>query len=138
MPVFVTPELPPAAATGVGGLDTILRGGLPREEMHIAQGVAGTGKTTLALHFLREGARIGEPCIYVTLSQSRQHLDRIARSHGWTLDGITVHEVLPGTLAERVASRQTVFPTAEIELTQLFTDLEAVVTEVGPLRAVID
>ena len=138
MPHSITPELPPVAATGVTGLDSILRGGLPREEMHIAQGVAGTGKTTLALHFLREGALAGEPCIYVTLSQSRLHLDRIARSHGWSLDGITVEEVLPGTLAERVASRQTVFPTAEVELAQLFSDLEAVVAELHPLRAVID
>ena len=138
MPHAITPELPPLAATGVTGLDRILCGGLPREEMHMAQGVAGTGKTTLALHFLREGVLAGEPCIYVTLSQSRQHLERIARSHGWSLEGITVHEVLPGTLAEQVAARQTVFPTAEVELVQLFSDLKVVVEQLRPARAVID
>ena len=138
MPASVTPEGPPLAPTGVAGLDTILNGGLPRDEMHLAQGVAGTGKTTLALSFLRDGVMAGEPCVYVTLSQSRQHLDRIARSHGWTLDGITVHEVSPGTLAERVASRQSVFPTADVELTQLFSDLEATVAAVAPRRAVVD
>lgn len=138
MEATVTAERPPVAATGIAGLDAVLHGGLPREEMHMAQGVAGTGKTTLALHFLRAGALAGEPCIYVSLSQSQQHLNRIARSHGWTMDGITVHEVLPGTIAERVASRQTVLPTAEVEMTQLFSELEAVVAEVKPLRAVID
>src|SRR3954465_14930206 len=99
---------PPVAPTGVGGLDAILHGGLPRGEMHIAQGVAGTGKTTLSLTFLREGARDGEACLYVTLSQSKEHLERIAASHGWPLDGVTVHEQTPGAFAERVAARQTV------------------------------
>src|SRR4051794_10920676 len=106
--------------------------------MHMAQGVAGTGKTTLALQFLREGVRCGERCVYLTLSQSKLHLDRIAHAHGWTLDGITVHELSPGTVAERIASRQTVLPTVELELQALFKELEQVVTRVQPQRAVID
>lgn len=104
----------------------------------MAQGVAGTGKTTLALHFLRAGADAGEACVYVTLSQSKNHLERIARSHGWTLDGIAVHELTPGTVAERVAARQTVLPTAEVELGALFEDLEHLVRSIRPVRAVID
>src|SRR3954453_2910648 len=87
---------PPVAPTGIGGLDAILHGGLPREEMHLVQGVAGTGKTTLALNYLRAGADGGEVCLYVTLSQSARHLERIARSHGWSMEGITVHELMPG------------------------------------------
>src|SRR3954453_16145115 len=94
---------PPVAPTGVGGFDAIFHGGLPREEMHLVQGVAGTGKTTMALSFLREGGRNGEACLYVTLSQSARHLERIARSHGWSLEGVTIHELTPGTFAERVA-----------------------------------
>jgi circadian clock protein KaiC len=131
-------QYPPVASTGVGGLDSVLQGGLPREEMHMAQGVAGTGKTTLALQFLGEGVRAGERCVYLTLSQSKLHLQRIARSHGWTLDGMTVHELSPGTVAERVASRQTVLPTVELELEAVFKDLEEVVGRVKPQRAVID
>jgi circadian clock protein KaiC len=131
-------DFPQVAATGVGGLDSVLRGGFPRDEMHMVQGVAGTGKTTLALHFLREGVRAGERCVYLTLSQSKLHLERIARSHGWKLDGITVHELSPGTVAERVASRQTVLPTVELELEAVFKELEEVVTRVQPQRAVID
>lgn len=134
----IEPQLPPVAPTGVPGLDVILHGGLPREEMHMLQGVAGTGKTTIALHFLREAARAGEPCLYLTLSQSKAHLERIARSHGWSLDGITVHELSPGTLADRVRSRQTILPTAEVELDALFRDVEEIVRRVGPLRAIID
>lgn len=132
------PDAPPVASTGVAGLDEILTGGLPREEMHLLQGVAGTGKTTLALHFLREGARIGEPTLYVTLSQSKQHLERIARSHGWGLEGVAVHELSPGTVAERIAARQTILPTADVELGELFSELSELVAQIKPRRAVID
>ena len=102
------------------------------------QGTAGTGKTTAALHFLREGVRTGEASIYVTLSQSGIHLERIARSHGWSTEGITIHELSPGTVADRVAARQTVLPTVEVELDELFKDLEQLVQTVRPRRAVID
>ncbi|HWE95981.1 MAG TPA: ATPase domain-containing protein [Tepidisphaeraceae bacterium] len=131
-------QRPPVASTGIPGLDSILHGGLPREEMHLLQGVAGTGKTTAALHFLREGVREGEPTLYLTLSQSKAHLDRIARSHGWSLDGITVHELSPGTVADRVSSRQTIFPTVEVELGEMFRDVAEIVARVKPRRAVID
>ena len=132
------PEPPPVASTGIAGLDAILCGGLPREEMHMLQGSAGTGKTTTALHFLQEGVRSGEASIYVTLSQSKKHLDRIARSHGWSTEGITIHELSPGTVADRVAARQTVLPSVEVELDELFQDLEQLVKTVRPRRAVID
>src|SRR3954464_4116963 len=129
---------PPVASTGVEGLDAILHGGLPREEMHLVQGVAGTGKTTLALTFLRAGARDGEPCLYVTLSQSKRHLERIAASHGWPLDGVTIHEMTPGAFAERVAARQTVLAAQDVELREVVQGLAEVVGRVKPRRAVVD
>jgi circadian clock protein KaiC len=129
---------PPIAPTGIAGLDKLLKGGLPRNEMHLVQGTTGTGKTTFALHFLREGMRAGEPTLYVTLSQSKEHLERIAASHGWSLAGIAVHEMSPGTVAERLAARQTILPTADVELGEAFRELIALVERVGPQRAVID
>jgi circadian clock protein KaiC len=133
-----TQALPPVASTGVVGLDDILHGGLPRAEMHLIQGVTGTGKTTLALRFLSAGREAGEPGLYVTLSQSKEHLERIARSHGWNLDGVTIYELSPGTVASRIAARQTVLPTADIELGELFRELSELVLRVRPRRAVVD
>lgn len=132
------PDAPPVASTGIAGLDQILSGGLPREEMHILQGMAGTGKTTMALQFLREGARVGEPTLYMTLSQSKLHLERIARSHGWGLEGVTVHELTPGTVAQRIAARQSILPTSDVELGELFRELSELVETIKPRRAVID
>jgi circadian clock protein KaiC len=133
-----TPQLPPQASTGITGLDDILHGGLPREEMHLVQGVTGTGKTTIALNFLMAGAALGEPTLYVTLSQSKLHLERIAISHGWDLAGVSIHELTPGTVAGRIAARQTILPTADVELGELFRELAEVVKRLQPKRAIVD
>ena len=54
--------------TGTDGLDDILGGGFPTRRIYLVQGDPGTGKTTLALRFLIEGASRGERVLYVALS----------------------------------------------------------------------
>jgi KaiC protein len=85
----------PNAATGVAGLDDILHGGLTPHRLYLIEGVPGSGKTTLALHFLMEGVRAGESVLYVTLSESEAELRAVAQSHGWSVDGVTIRELLP-------------------------------------------
>jgi len=87
------PEIGPRVATGARGLDEILGGGLPQEGLYLVKGHSGTGKTTLALQFLIEGARRHEPSVYITLSETEKDLRWSARSHGWSLDGISIHEL---------------------------------------------
>src|SRR6187549_2515838 len=79
--------------SGVEGLDEILCGGFASDCFYLVQGDPGSGKTTLALQFLLEGVRRGETVFYVTLSETRAELLKVARSHGWSLDQIPLLEL---------------------------------------------
>jgi circadian clock protein KaiC len=85
--------------------------------MYLVQGDPGVGKTTLALQYLREGARRGERCLYVTLSETREELHAVARSHGLDLAGIEIHEMSAAeTIAMRNEEENTLYVPAEVEL----------------------
>jgi circadian clock protein KaiC len=127
----------PRASTGVEGLDQILRGGLPRGKTYLALGVAGTGKTTLGLHFLRAGADAGERTLYVTMIQGEEELTELAASHGWSVDGIDFLD-LPMRVRERAAQAQTVFRPSEAELSQVTETILQGIDEHGPDRVVLD
>ena len=73
------------ARLGVTGLDDILVGGLARGHLYLLEGSPGTGKTTVALQFLLEGAQKGEVGLYVTLSETENELRLTAQSHGWEI-----------------------------------------------------
>src|ERR1700744_4708457 len=81
--------------TGVPGLDDVLAGGLERNRLYLLEGTPGSGKTTLGMQFLMEGARPGERCLYITLSEPEAGLRASAASHGWALEGVTIVEVTP-------------------------------------------
>ena len=67
-------------ATGVPGLDEILRSGLPRGHSYLFQGKPGAGKSTLAVQFLLEGVRRGEKSLYVTLLHAKKSFEEAALS----------------------------------------------------------
>src|SRR5512138_3729319 len=71
--------------SGVPGLDDILAGGFAKGSLFLIEGSPGTGKTTLALRFLLEGAEAGERNLYITLSETKDELLKGAASHGWTI-----------------------------------------------------
>src|SRR3954447_23165997 len=130
-------EYPPQASSGIEGLDELLRGGFPRDDLHLITGDAGSGKTTLALQFLWSGLQAGEPGLFITLAQSAKGLARIARSHGRFLDGIAVHELSPMGVAVR-PDPQTVLHTADVELGEVTRGIREAVERAQPRRAVFD
>jgi circadian clock protein KaiC len=124
------------AVTGIAGLDTILRGGFPRNHLYLIEGTPGSGKTTLALQFLLEGVRRGERCLYVTLSETERELRAVAKSHGWSLDQITVLELVP--LEADLERQQGMIHPAEVDLGETVALIQQNVDELRPDRLVID
>ena len=126
------------ASTGNRGLDDILGGGLDANRMYLYEGKPGSGKTTLALEFLMEGARNGETVLYITLSETERELKLVARRHGWDLQGIDIFELVPPETTLDPTREITVLHPVEIELgetTKLILDR---VSELNPTRIVID
>ncbi len=122
------------AATGIPGLDHVLGSGLPGGQMYLVRGASGTGKTTLSLQFLLEGARQGETVLYLGTSETEPEIRRIAASHQWSLDGVTLHY----HQIRQADEEQTMLHPAEMELPQTIDAMLAVVEEVCPSRVVID
>ncbi len=123
---------------GVAGLDDILGGGLPRNHLYLIEGEPGTGKTTIAMQFLMEGVRRGQKGLYVTLSESKAELLEIADSHGWSLDGVEIFELVPDEAQLKPEAQYTVFHPSEIEMSETTNAVMEEVERLQPARVVFD
>jgi circadian clock protein KaiC len=127
------------ASIGIEGLDDILSGGLMRGRFHVLEGNPGTGKTTIAMHFLMQGAREGERGLYITLSESEIELRESAGSHGWTLDPLlTIFELVPPETLLDDAQRQSLLYSSDLELGETTRRIFDIVESLKPQRVVID
>ncbi|HTW70858.1 MAG TPA: ATPase domain-containing protein [Acetobacteraceae bacterium] len=136
--VAAAPAAVPTLATGVDGLDDILGGGYAPTHVHLIEGDPGTGKTTLALQFLRDGATRGERCLYITLSETRAELLAAAASHNWSLDGIDIYELVPPELSLDPAQEQSIVYAADLELGETVRMVMAELERIRPVRVVFD
>lgn len=125
-------------STGIPGMDAVLNGGFTRDRLYLVEGEPGTGKTTMALHFLAEGARLGESVVYITLAETAVELRGVARSHGWTMEGIHIHEVVPNEDILEANQQYTMFHPSEVEMNATTQRILAVVDERKPTRVVLD
>lgn len=125
------------SSTGIPGLDDILGGGLPSEHLYLVEGTPGSGKTTLALQFLRRGVEEGEKGLYITLSETKEELTTVAASHGWSLDGLEIFELVTdeGLSPE---SEQSILHPAEIELGETTRAVMTAVDRLKPKRVAFD
>ncbi|MGE5095807.1 MAG: ATPase domain-containing protein [Betaproteobacteria bacterium] len=126
------------SATGIAGLDDILYGGLTPFRLYLIEGVPGSGKTTLAMQYLLEGARLGEKVLYVTLSETEEELRAMSSSHGWNLENVVVRELVPPEDSLQPAEQYTMFHPAEVELSETTRTILADVERLKPTRLVFD
>jgi circadian clock protein KaiC len=125
-------------STGIPGLDNILCGGLDPDRLYLVEGEPGTGKTTIALQYLLEGASRGEKGLYVTLSESKSELRLVAQRHGWSIDQLAVFELVPPEASLDPERELTLFHPAEMELGETTKLIFDRVNEIKPLRVVFD
>ena len=74
-------------STGIPRLDTMFDGkGYYRGSSILVSGTAGTGKSSLAAHFVDDACRRGERCLYFAFEESRNQIIRNMRSIGIDLE----------------------------------------------------
>ena len=117
--------------TGVVGLDAILGGGIPRGNVIVVEGPAGSGKTTLGVEFIYRGAtEFGEPGLIVLFEVSPIKVIRDAAQFGWDLPDL-----------ERQGKVKVIFTTRSVlqqELQQADSLLLAEAARIGARRMFID
>jgi len=124
--------------TGSAPLDAILAGGYEAGRVHLLEGRPGSGKTTLAMQFLMAAHDRGETPLYVTLSEGRDELLQSAATHGWTLEGINIYELIPPELSLDPSQQQSVVYTSDLELGETVQLVMDEVRRVQPTCVVFD
>lgn len=125
-------------STGIPGLDHILGGGLTKERLYLLEGDPGAGKTTMAIQFLIEGAKQGEKVLYITLSENEIELRAVAQAHGFSLEGVTIHEVIQDTNLLDPAEQYTALHPSEVELGETNNLILEMIEQMNPTRVVLD
>jgi circadian clock protein KaiC len=131
------PGAPARVSTGIADLDNILGGGLTKDRVYLLEGAPGSGKTTIALQFLLEGAARRERGLYITLSETAAELREVARSHHWSLDGIELFELVNEDVLDP-DSEQSILEPSEVELGETIAGVIECVDRLRPARVVFD
>ena len=127
-----------SVSVGVDGLDDVLAGGFPPGRLYLIEGDPGSGKTTVGLQFLMDGVRRGEPCLFITLSESEEDLHASAASHGWDFKGIHFVELIPSEEALGIEASYRMYHPSEVELGETIKTVLAEAERIRPKRVVID
>ena len=69
---------------GIKGVDSMIRGGLPNGSIIGLSGPPGVGKSIFTLHFLLEGARKGQKCVYINLEEPRSNIDSMVNQFNFS------------------------------------------------------
>ncbi len=115
------------AKTGIPGFDKLVEGGIPRGFNVLITGFPGTGKTIFGLQYLYNGAKQGEPGVYVSLDAPADQLKVQAKQFGWDFDALEKQKKVSFVKV----------PEGSIKV-NIFSMIEDAVEETGAKRLVFD
>jgi circadian clock protein KaiC len=117
--------------TGIKGLDELFGGGIPRGNVVVVAGSAGTGKTTMGVEFVYRGAsEFEEPGMIVLFEVSPDKLAHDAAQFGWNLAEL-----------ERAGKLKIIFTTRQVfqeEMQQADSLLLGEAAQIGARRVFVD
>ncbi|AJC72320.1 MAG: AAA family ATPase [Thermococcus sp.] len=120
--------------SGVPGLDDIIGGGFLPGRVYLITGPPGSGKTTMGVQFLVEGARNGEKGVFVSLVEDPRIILQDMLRYNFGLLGYVKSKTITFHDLGRILLR------AEYRLTwnELFNSILQIINEEGVKRAVVD
>jgi circadian clock protein KaiC len=123
--------------TGIGGLDEITDGGLPKGRPTLIAGGAGSGKTLMSMQFLAQGAlKYDEPGVFVAFEESTEELAKNFASLGIDLEDLTARKKI---LIDYIyIDSSEIEETGEYDLEGLFIRLGSAIDSIGAKRVVLD
>lgn len=125
-------------STGVRGLDAILFGGLIAQRAYLVRGQAGTGKTTLGLHYLAAGAAKGEPVLLITFGESEAQIRQNAAAVGLDTSQIAFLDLSPTSEFFSGIRTYDLFSAADVEQEPITRQIVDKLAAVKPARVFLD
>jgi circadian clock protein KaiC len=80
----------------------------------------------------------GERVLYVALSETVAEIEEVARSHGWSLEGVAIREVVPNEEILKPEEQYTILHPSEVELGETIAAILEEVEATKPARVAID
>jgi len=128
----------PRVSSGIPGLDELLRGGFVRGRMYLVSGEPGTGKTTVAYHFLEDGVTNGETVLHIHGEESSEECLENAAQFGIDISAASFLDLGPDPdFFTEDPSYDLVNP-AEIEEERYTRTIRESIEEIEPSRVVLD
>jgi len=120
----------PRIDIGIGGLDEMIQGGIPRRSLMVAIGEAGTGKTTFGLQFINQALERGESAVFIALEETHERVIDTAEDKGWPFSDYVDEERLAVVDLDPIEMANS--------LTSIRNELPGLIREFGASRLVLD
>ncbi|MFC2003957.1 ATPase domain-containing protein [Chloroflexota bacterium] len=125
-------------STGIPGLDEIMNQGFVPQQVYLARGGPGSGKSTLGLHFLAAGASNGEKVLFITLGEPESQVRKNAQRIGFDLKGVSFLDLAPTPEFFTEAGGYDIFSPAEVERGPTTQKIKEEVERLKPTRVFVD